>query len=73
MIFGFSGYHSENIDKVADDLIDSCLIEPGVFDYIADAKYASLLIKGKHSNASGVQKLIWCVGRLKLSCLYSER
>ena len=33
-------YHSENIDKVADELIDSCLIEPGVFDNIADAKYA---------------------------------
>ena len=33
-------YHSENIDKVADELIDSCLIELGVFDNIADAKYA---------------------------------
>ena len=33
-------YHSENIDKVTDELIDGYHIETGVFDNVADAKYA---------------------------------
>ncbi|WP_291529634.1 hypothetical protein [Bacteroides sp. UBA939] len=33
-------YHSENIDKVTDELIDACDIETGMFDNIAAAKYA---------------------------------
>lgn len=33
-------YHSENIDKVAGELIDGYHIETGAFDNLTDAKYA---------------------------------
>ena len=32
-------YHSENIDKITDELIDNFHIEQGVFDNVADSKY----------------------------------
>lgn len=32
-------YHSENIDKISDELIEQYGIEPGVFDNIAEANY----------------------------------
>jgi hypothetical protein len=33
-------YHSENIDKISDELIEKYNIENGYFDNIADCKYA---------------------------------
>ncbi len=33
-------YHSDNIDRVSDDFIDSAKIQLGTFDNIATAKYA---------------------------------
>jgi hypothetical protein len=33
-------YHSENIDKLTDDLIRECQIETGYFDNIATARYS---------------------------------
>lgn len=32
-------YHSENIEKVSDEFIDSCKIENGNYDIVAKAKY----------------------------------
>ena len=32
-------YHSENIEKVSDELIEKCKIEEGVYDIIAECKY----------------------------------
>ena len=34
-----SVYHSENIDKVADEFIECCSIDNGVYDNISDCKY----------------------------------
>ena len=33
-------YHSENIDKVSDELINACPIETGVFDNVAKTSYS---------------------------------
>ncbi len=33
-------YHSENIDKITDELINNYHIEQGVFDNIADSRYS---------------------------------
>lgn len=33
-------YHSDNIDKLADELIKSACIEQGFFDNVAEAKYS---------------------------------
>ena len=35
-------YHSDNIDRVSDDFIQTCNISEGSFDNIASAKYALL-------------------------------
>ena len=32
-------YHSENIEKISDELIEKCKIEEGVYDIIAECKY----------------------------------
>ena len=32
-------YHSENIEKVSDELIEKCKIEEGDYDIIAECKY----------------------------------
>lgn len=33
-------YHSENIDKISDELIEDFHIEKGIFDNVADGKYS---------------------------------
>jgi hypothetical protein len=33
-------YHSDNIDKIADELIESAAIEQGYFDNVAESKYS---------------------------------
>jgi len=33
-------YHSENIDKVSDELINECQIETGIFDNVAKTNYS---------------------------------
>ena len=32
-------YHSENIEKVSDELIKKCKIENGIYDIISECKY----------------------------------
>ncbi len=33
-------YHSENIDKISDELIQTCQIEKGVFDNVSQSNYS---------------------------------